>query len=273
MDKNTLAQLHNVQVEILNEFVRVCKEYNLTYFLAFGTLLGAVRHKGFIPWDDDIDIAMPRKDYDVFLDLYANKDDTNYYLLSERCPANISFHYNPFAKLCKKGTVIAEGGRLPENYSGIYIDIYPYDNCVLFFLPFQVFIYSLSLKLYRLKTKKDIPQNKIKALFSNIICKFIPLRFSKYLMKLSYSLFNNLKTKYISFLSDIYCETIKPIKYSSIYPLSEMMFEGHLYYVPANYDNVLSVQYGNYMETPPVEQQITHSPEYIIFDTNTHKIS
>ena len=64
--------IHNLQLKLLCFFDKVCKENNLNYFLAGGTLLGAVRHKGFIPWDDDIDVAMPRKDYEKFIDISEN---------------------------------------------------------------------------------------------------------------------------------------------------------------------------------------------------------
>lgn len=69
MDDLMLNKLHNLQVQILDEIVRICDSNNMDYFLIGGTLLGAIRHKGFIPWDDDLDIAMPRKSYDKFISL------------------------------------------------------------------------------------------------------------------------------------------------------------------------------------------------------------
>ena len=68
IDTDTMKKLHNVELEILREFTRICKKYNLNYFAVGGTLIGTIKYSGFIPWDDDVDIGMPRKDYDKFIE-------------------------------------------------------------------------------------------------------------------------------------------------------------------------------------------------------------
>jgi lipopolysaccharide cholinephosphotransferase len=268
MNPDTLKKLHNVMLEIMNEFVFVCKENNLTYFLTGGTLLGAVRHKGFIPWDDDMDIGMPRDDYEKFIEIYDKIKETNYYVLSHLTKNNIGNYYRDFSKLCKKGTVLAEGDRHPDYYSGIYIDIFPFDNCVLFFASLQTRLIKIALKLCRLKSNVEIPKNKVKLVISKILCCFYSLSFMDTLHKRLHTLFNKNKTKYISFFSGIWGYKKETHEYEEIFPLSELEFEEKCYYVPCKWDPYLTRVYGNYMELPPVEDRRTHEHLFIKFDDN-----
>jgi lipopolysaccharide cholinephosphotransferase len=271
MDNATLDHLHNVMLEILGEFVNICNKNNLIYFLDGGTLLGAVRHKGFIPWDDDIDVAMPRNDYEKFLDIYHNIENTKYYLLSYRSSESAPCHYEPFAKLCKKGTVYAENNADKKKYCGIWIDIWPYDNCIFFLAKLHTILIKSAWRLYRIKANIDIPQNNIKRLISNFLCLFLTLHFCNILQKRLYLLFNNFKTKYISFFSGIYGYKKETHKISEIHPLSKVLFEGKEYYAPGNWNIFLNKLYGNYMKLPPIEQRISHNPAFIIFDDNEMK--
>src|SRR5699024_6110897 len=113
-----------IQLEILKEFDRFCKEHNIKYQLYAGTLLGAIRHKGFIPWDDDIDIAMTRDQYERFLEKYINNE--RYFLQNFQTDYN---YFRQFSRLRKNNTVFRQ-----EQYSnldihhGIFIDIFPLDN-------------------------------------------------------------------------------------------------------------------------------------------------
>jgi len=263
IDQETTARLREVMLEILDEFVRICEENNLVYFLTAGTLIGAVRHKGFIPWDDDIDVGMPRNDYNKFISLLQKDTGTNY---------SVHFmKYAPFyryVKLCKKGTVLAETGvSNPKDYFGINIDIWPFDNTIPAFVPLQLKIITTSKKIYRLKTKNDIPKIKIKRFISNLFCSLLPLNFCRALLESSYSLFNKFNTGYITFLCGYYGNKKETHKYSTIYPLAKVCFENKEYYAPGKWDVFLSELYGDYMKLPPIEQQIGHDNRlFIKFD-------
>jgi lipopolysaccharide cholinephosphotransferase len=265
LDENILVKLHKIQIELLDEFASICDKNNLTYFLTAGTLLGAVRHKGFIPWDDDLDVGMPRYDYEKFLDIYLSIEKSKYYLLSCRSPENTVCHYEPYAKLCKKGTVFAENHIDKKKYCGIWIDIFPYDNCVQFLVPLHTKLAKSIWRLYRIKAHIDIPKNKVKYIIGKILCLFFPLQFLNILEKKLYLLFNNIKTRYITFFSGKYGYKYETHNINEIYPLTKLFFEEKYYNVPGNWNNFLKKLYGDYMKLPPVEQRTTHEPKYILF--------
>jgi len=266
MDQSTLDRLHNTMVEILDEFVRVCEENCFTYFFVGGTLLGAVRHKGFIPWDDDIDVSMPRNDYEKFLDIYKKNNETNYYVLSYKNTEVAHWRYKPYAKLCKKNTIYATNWiHNPEYYPGIFIDIFPIDNCIKSFSPLQMYFISLSWKLFYRRTQVYNPKKLIKRLLLNIIFYFFSIKISTNLVMFSYSLFNKFKTKYVCCFPGFYGYEKETHKKNTIYPLTKVFFEGKYYWAPGNWDAFLKQIYGNYMELPPIEKRITHDITFISF--------
>ena len=122
-----LRQLQLAELEILDEFVRVCEIHGLRYYLIGGTLLGAVRHQGFIPWDDDIDVVMPRADYDQLAAIWPESAAPEYFY---QCPNTDPFYYLTYAKIRKNGTeVYEERFRDARFHKGIFIDVFPLDDC------------------------------------------------------------------------------------------------------------------------------------------------
>lgn len=123
---NKLEKVHNIQLEMALEVKRICQEHNIKYSIIAGTLLGAVRHKGFIPWDDDLDIGMLRCEYNRFIDICKHELKNEYFLQTWETDPGFAL---PIAKLRKNGTIFIEKNSSDASlHSGIYIDIFPFDN-------------------------------------------------------------------------------------------------------------------------------------------------
>jgi len=121
-----MEEIHKIQFEMALEVKRICQNHNIEYFLIAGTLLGAVRHKGFIPWDDDLDIGMLRIDYNKFISLAPIEMDKKYVLQTWDTDPGFAL---PSAKLRKSGTKYIERNSQKANiHNGIFIDIFPFDN-------------------------------------------------------------------------------------------------------------------------------------------------
>ena len=124
-EPEVLERLHGVLLEILGDFIRVCEKYGLTYFAAYGTAIGAVRHQGFIPWDDDIDVGMPRKDYDRFFEVFQQELGEKYALLT---PEIDNRYACTVTHIQKKGTkFISEMSQDLKCEQCIFMDIFPFD--------------------------------------------------------------------------------------------------------------------------------------------------
>ena len=268
IEQDQLEKLRKYQLEVLDEFVRICGENNLSYFLTAGTLLGAVRHKGFIPWDDDIDVAMPRNDYEKFLNIFNKYTDSKYYIAANQIPINTFYHYLGYTKFCKKGTVYAKEYLKKEQYLGVYIDIWPFDNCIVFLAPLQKKITTFIWLIYRYKT--NCMKNRIRRrdILANIFT-FLPLRIIKMLTKLSYTIFNKYKTKYVTNFPSKYNVKKEIQRYNDIFPLSNILFENRKYKSPGNINAFLKKLYGDYMKLPPVEEQLLYKFSFVNFNNGT----
>lgn len=123
MDNEILEKLHVVEVEILDIFVWICNKYNLKYYLCYGTLIGVIRHQGFIPWDDDIDVAMPLEDYNKFVKIAQSELGDKYFLQNDKTD---KYFGRCFSKIRKNGTAFySKGDKNEKKHHGIFIDVFP----------------------------------------------------------------------------------------------------------------------------------------------------
>ena len=125
MERLTIDDMKEIQLELMDELDRVCREQGITYFLAYGSLLGAVRHGGFIPWDDDIDVGMLRPDYERFLKVAPKALGERYAVCEPRANSRCA---GMFAKVWKRGTKFFTAETMEAGIDqGIFVDVFPYD--------------------------------------------------------------------------------------------------------------------------------------------------
>lgn len=250
-------KLKEYEVKILDYFVSICNENKLSYFLAYGTLLGAVRHMGFIPWDDDIDVYMPAVDYYKLKEIMKRNPDKQYFYQS----LETEKYYNlTFAKIRMNGTeAIEKKNQYEKMHKGIYIDIFP-------LLPFpdktkdqKKFLFKLRM-LNLLITADSVDKTryssygKIGKSLSNFL-KFIPRRIrnlvAEWLLK-SIAFYKGEFHNYFDVDEKIFSKEF-------FNDNTSLVFEGKSYNVPLNYDDYLTTMYGEYMILPKKENQVSHS--------------
>lgn len=267
---NKLNQVQEIELEILQKFHSICEKHNLVYFLDAGTLLGAVRHKGFIPWDDDIDVGMPRNDYEKFLKIAQNELGDKYFLQNRKTDKNYPFN---FSKIRKNNTSFVEWGlRNVKMHHGIYIDIFPYD-----ILPIEnqeeymrecLYLDKQFLRKFvpdLMREKEPGMKGFLKNLYKKTIYflyKFIPEKMLDKKAKQLFTKYNNLDYKDKIYACHSFRDFYK-FEGNIIFPISKVNFEGYKFNAPHDTDKFLRKFYDDYMQLPPKDQRQGHSP-YLI---------
>lgn len=269
-----LEKLHELELQILRDFVKVCEENNLTYFGMAGTALGAVRHKGYIPWDDDIDIAIPRKDFDVLIKIFEKEYADKYYILNTEHNPNYPL---PTTRICIKGTKFVEKYFVDIDCDfGVFLDVFPYDNLAdnKFERFWQLWIAWFWGKLLILRSIKSpylaiggLGGKVLKCIFAMVhyTLKFfhVPKTWIYKQCKRVCTGYNDRKTRLIGFPCDTspHWDTISR---KQLFPLVDMEFEGMMIKFPRDTKHVLVSNYGpDYMKLPPVEKRKTHFPRFL----------
>ena len=256
----SLEEVQEEELKILKNVTDFMEKNNLTYYLYAGTLLGAIRHKGFIPWDDDVDIFMPRDDYNKFIELFNNKEIDEKYELKATILNNTK---NPYAKVINKNIVV--DGESAED-KNLWIDIFPLDGSYndekeylklakkINFYGVLRYINTTKIK-YILKQNRN-PLNKLLKIILKPITMILPMKhyakkIEKWAMQNSYN-----ECEYVGVIVWGYDE--RWIKEEIFKDTVEVEFENEKFNAPSGYDLYLKNNYGDYMKLPPHKARNTH---------------
>ena len=279
-DEAVLKRLQATELDMLKTFDRICTKYNITYFVAFGTALGAVRHQGFIPWDDDIDLSMMREDYEKLRKVPSNEWGD---LLLVDPEDGFGPHKAIFSRIYKKGTVFQttyheKYSKLPDKtdkkLSPIWIDIFVLDRAPSEKWARKKLRMALLLRHFYYWSKcninislEDCFSEKAKCLIKKIV----------------YHIFNIVKNPEAK-IRRIFLKTVSKangplavcfecanpgpldiiFEYDKMFPVVPMKFEDIIVPLPKNWDEMLSYLFDDYMQLPPEEKRINHPPA--VFD-------
>jgi len=281
MDANTndlTKRIQHCEIEILQQIDRICRKYSLRYFAIGGTALGAVRHEGFIPWDDDIDIGMPRKDYEQLLRVLQTELPEGYHIQSFATEPETPFY---FTKIRRDNTLFVEYYLKDyDMHHGIFVDIFPFDhvpqNSKVKKIHEQIgwFLYQLylakSLKTVcssRFGNKKNRKKIYIRKLLHRILIP-IPKKVLFGVLDWWVQLFNKREADEIAHIVRrrlrVKVENLEPIRY--------LKFEHTEIAVPNDYDAYLRGQFGNYETLPPQEKRYGHLPYLVEFDVDKENL-
>lgn len=266
MNERKIEQIKALQLEILKEFDRVCHKYNLEYFGAFGTVIGAIRHKGFIPWDDDIDVYMEWKDYRKLENIASKELGDEFYFQSRKNNPENFVYWNRIG--LKNTTSIDKNLAHIHADWGICIDIFPLlplgdtDEEIKQSMKDYRNINKYCLKYLMIKTPGETRTENIKRSFHRLIPDRLSVRLTEhYLEKLASKEFGTVK--YCTSGTGGYILETEWFKRKLLVPFEDMEIP-----IMSGYDGYLKAIYGNYMELPPEDKRIGHINENIIVKTD-----
>lgn len=274
-DPKVLRKLQLIELGILKDFDKICEENNIDYFIAGGSAIGVVRHKGFIPWDDDIDVGMNREDYDKFLKIAEEQYSDKYAILNNDTNNKFPLMNTRWGL---KGTTYKtlDLKDIPGEF-GIFLDIFCFDNIpddekLMKKQATKAWFYGKLLVLSGVK-KPTLYYYGIKAkilhavfFIAHYVLKILHIS-TRSLYKKAYkycTMYKNEKTSRFAYMFD-------PQRYTSIlskddvYPTKKMKFEDFNVRVPKNIESYLETRYGDYMTLPPEDKRHNHPPDILKF--------
>lgn len=272
-DEDTLKKLKTAELNILKDFIAVCEKHNIKYFMCWGTAIGTVRHQGFIPWDDDIDVGMLREDYIKFVHV-AKKEMSDHYYIST--PKTMKNYASGVIKVQRIGTkFVPEFSRTLKCPMCLHIDIFVFDNA-----DEDKEIVEKKVRKVRNLSKvlflcgspyPVIPYRGLIGAVAKAVCFVAHYAFKVLSITKLYDKMEKVSqsANYKSTGSVICYNCLYPLrsqmKMEDLFPLKQMKFEDIMVNVPGNYDKYLTNYYGDYMTLPPEDKRVNHAAYIIDF--------
>ena len=274
-DTETLKHLQQVERMILKDFVDTCEANNIRYFGFGGTAIVALRHKGFIPWDDDIDVCLPAEDFNKLLDIYDKEWSEKYSIMNTERDINYPF---PTTRIMLKGTQFCEEALAPLPLDlGIFLDVYCFDNVSDDEKEYQKQAFDAWFWSH-MRILVDVPCPVILAdgikgkllkaavTMGRGVCKLLHLSTQKMFEREqeARNRFAHVKTKRIAYLHDTN-RFMNTYPIDEVFPVDKLDFDGIQVAFPNQNDKFLRMLYGDYMQMPPVEKRKNHYPARLDF--------
>lgn len=266
MEKIDIAMQRRIQLEMLTYISEICEKNGIDYSLCGGTLIGAIRHKGFVPWDDDIDIFLIRPEYERLMKIL--KRDNDFVLVTSDTPG----YYYTFAKLMNKRTILETIGKIeaPIPHLGVYIDIFPIDGVPNTKEEQESHVANLNDIAKKLilsmhdtyyinpfAWKSFVKRILLYPLHRKTLRNGTPDQWKERLLR-EYTKYSFQQSEYVG--NVIFSRGICEIFPRSFYEKTiDIEFEGHSFKCIANYDEYLRAAYGDYTKLPPENERICHS--------------
>lgn len=257
-----LKKLQNTLLIIANEIKRICDKNSIEYTMIGGTLIGAIRHKGFIPWDDDMDFVMTRMNYDKFLNCCRKDLDDEFFVLNW---STNSFYGDGFTKIMLKDTVAIEKGKENVKYpTNVFVDIFPFDA-----IPrekrkqrVQKWITYVCIRLLQQKANKQYVYMKGRKRLIYLYLWITSHAFSRdFLIKVcewQMKKYNTEKSGLLTSITGFYGYDKEIVDEKIFDEYTELIFENTSFKAISRYDEYLKIVFGDYMQLPPVEKRRSH---------------
>ncbi len=256
--ETVLRQAQLVMLRMFKIIDYICRKHNIHYWMCSGTLLGAVRHKGFIPWDDDLDICMLREDYEKFVQIAIQEFPNDMMLQTRETDPHYKYLPLPCKVRDKKSYILSSGYEDEDSEKGLYIDIFPFDR---FHTNSVIFWWEKLLKKYNMFICKSLDsvyfthESKIRKwlAYFHPAFHYLVVQYLKYAKKIIRKNLNLGTNCYLGHGFDTVWK--RYFKYDDIFPLIEIEFEGVKFFAPQSPDVYLRTIYGDYMTLPPENER------------------